>query len=455
MFSKRLYPSMLLFLLFALASGFMPTLRLHADAYFDSLLAEIEAANRSGSGSITLTADVTLSTALPPITSTVTIEGNGYAISGANAYRIFDVDGGDLTIRNLTLTEGRSLGDAGAIFLQNGGELVVEDATFTDNQAMHGGAILTAPSSATLSIINSIFDGNSAETGGGAIFVNGGTVEIVGSTFSDNEAVSYGGAIETLNGVASIENSTFINNQAGVGGGILVSGATTTMTHLTLVDNVANDGDGIYRRDGRAYLRNSIVVGGGAALDCSGVLEESQGNLSQDGTCAIRPSGDPLLAEFTGSPGYFPLLDGSPAVDAADAEFCLETDQIDTERPQGGGCDIGAFESETAIPAEASAVSPEVCTLSDQIIAANTNTAIGACPAGTSHDIITLTEDITLSEPLPLINGTITIEGNGHTISGNNRFQIFSVAGRKLTIKDLTLTEGYRGAGWRRDRATK
>ena len=348
MITKRINLAIAAFVFLALLSGFMPALRVQADVYFDSLYAEIEAANSSGSGNITLTADVTLSAALPPITGTITIEGDGNTISGANAYRIFDVDGGDLTIRNLTLTEGNSPGDAGAIFLQNGGELVVEDAIFTDNQAMHGGAILTAPSSATLSISNSIFDGNSAGTGGGAILVNGGTVEIIGSTFSDNEAVSYGGAIETLNGVASIENSTFIDNRAGVGGGILVSGATTTMTHLTLVNNQANNGDGIHRRDGVAYLRNSIIAGGGDALDCTGLLNDSRGNLSQDGSCALLPSGDPLLEEMTGSPGYFALLDGSPAVDAADAEFCLETDQTGNERPQGGGCDIGAFESATA-----------------------------------------------------------------------------------------------------------
>ena len=59
------------------------------------------------------------------------------------------------------------------------------------------------------------------------------------------------------------------------------------------------------------------------------------------------------------------------------------------------------------------------CSLADHIRSANTNTAVAGCPTGTSHDIITITEDITLSEPLPQITGTITIEGGGHTISGD------------------------------------
>ena len=83
-----------------------------------------------------------------------------------------------------------------------------------------------------------------------------------------------------------------------------------------------------------------------------------------------------------------------------------------------------------------------VCTLADHIKSANTNTAVGFCPAGTSHDIITIAEDVTLTEPLPPITGTITIEGGGHTISGDDQFRIFDVQGGNLTIKNLMLSEG-------------
>ena len=83
------------------------------------------------------------------------------------------------------------------------------------------------------------------------------------------------------------------------------------------------------------------------------------------------------------------------------------------------------------VAAFAGSVSASVCTLADHIRSANTNTAVGFCPAGTSHDIITIAEDITLSEPLPPITGTITIEGGGHTISGDNQFRIFDVRWRE------------------------
>ena len=424
-----------------LSSVFMPALRLNAAGEDEALYQAIQAANRGSSRSITLAADITLSEALPPIVGAVTIDGNGYAISGADAFQIFVVDNGQLTIRNLTLTAARGETDGGAILLKRGAELVADSVTFFNNHARHGGAISTVDFRGSLRISDSVFRGNSAGTGGGAILLNGGSLDVSGSAFIKNEAIHWGGAIETLNGEASISNSTFSDNYGGAGGAIMISGATTTMTHLTLIDNRPGSGPTVEKRDGIAYLRNSLIGGEGGALDCAIGLDQSVGNFSQDGSCAPRPGGDPLLGGLTGAPGYFPLLDGSPAVDAADADFCLETDQIGNARPLGDGCDIGAFESATASP-PAPTPEPELCTLVDAILAANTNQAVGACLAGTSQDIIYLVEDITLSEPLPHISGSITIEGNGHTISGDDRFPIFNIVGGKFTLRNVTLTAG-------------
>ena len=46
---------------------------------------------------------------------------------------------------------------------------------------------------------------------------------------------------------------------------------------------------------------------------------------------------------------YYPLKQGSPAIDTANLEMCEalsdpDSDLVDTSRPQGDGCDIGAFE---------------------------------------------------------------------------------------------------------------
>ncbi len=64
----------------------------------------------AGADTITLTGDVTLSEELPIIESVISIEGDGYAISGGHQFRIFAVNNGRLTIDNLTLKEGRPVG---------------------------------------------------------------------------------------------------------------------------------------------------------------------------------------------------------------------------------------------------------------------------------------------------------------------------------------------------------
>ena len=429
-------------LLLMLSSVFMPTLRLSAAGEDEALIQAIEAANRRGSGRISLTADIVLRSTLPSISGDVEVEGNGHAIDGAGANRIFVVDGGKLTVRDLTLANGSSDEDGGAILIQGNGELIVEDSTFTHNESMKGGgAISTSDSNVRLEVRRSIFDGNSSESGGGAILVIGGAAQIADSSFLDNVAKRFGGGLEAFVGEVSVSNSTFSRNRAAEGGAIHVSGAAT-LTHLTIVENVASEsGDGIFKRSGRLNLYNSIVAGGGGASDCKGGLDEGRGNFSQDGTCGQHVGADPMLAEPTGSPVYYPLLDGSPAVDTADMAYCLETDQTGKRRPIGGGCDIGAFESATAMPAEPTPV-PEICPLDDQIIAANSDTAVGNCAAGNGADLITLLRDFTLEEPLPRITTEITIDGNGYTINGSKAFRMFDIDGGRLTLKNLKLVDG-------------
>jgi len=55
------------------------------------------------------------------------------------------------------------------------------------------------------------------------------------------------------------------------------------------------------------------------------------------------------LGSLTGSPAYFPLNAGSPAIDAGDDAICTaapvsNTSQNGLTRPQGAHCDIGSFE---------------------------------------------------------------------------------------------------------------
>ena len=205
--AMRLGRSISLIIFFILLSLFMLLPRANAAEDSASFYAEFEAANSTAyrvmstltgditfsealppiTGTVTLTGDITLSEALPPVTGDITIEGGGHTISGDNKFRIFKVDGGNLTIRNLTLTEGSApAANGGAVSLGADASLTVDNSSFRNNKAGWGGAIATTGASARLSVRDSSFTGNSAENSAGAIHLDGGIVNITDSSFLKN-----------------------------------------------------------------------------------------------------------------------------------------------------------------------------------------------------------------------------------------------------------------------------
>ena len=308
----------------------------------------------NGADTIYLIRDFTLSEKLQPITSHITIEGNGYAISGDNKFRIFDVDGGMLTIKNLTMTKGRSPSDSGggAIRLQNNGRAVVSDSRFINNWANSGGAIFigwTGADYASMTVNNSSFVGNYATSGGGALYAGSGSISVRNSSFVRNSAVYAGGAIGVVNFIpVDVANSTFIDN--GSSTIAAENGPTVTLTHVTICCHSASMRLSrlYFDSPSRVYLRNSIIVGRGFAPEECTQLRQNIGNLIEDGSCSPMLSGDPMLEEATDgtdAPAYMELKAGSPAIEAADARFCTQTDQIGRARAIVGRCDIGAIQS--------------------------------------------------------------------------------------------------------------
>ncbi len=400
-----------------------------------------------GADTIHMIRDYELSEPLPGITSEITIKGNGYRISGSSVFAILDVDGGNLTINDVTLADGLA-SKGGALRLRNGASVTATGVSFVDNAATQGGAIAVESANDRLSVSDSSFVGNSAETIGGAILVEGGRVDVRGSAFLNNRSTETGGAVAVTGGQAALSNNTLNGNESARGGGVHILGGEATLTHLTLMNNVAKHlvGAGIYAQWGRLHLRNSIVAGSGAGIDCFGELTESRGNFSEDGACSSSAGGDPMLVGLVGSPAYHPLLDASPAHGSAEPAFCLPVDQVGNPRPH---CDAGAIETarDPNYSAVQEAVIPSDCTLRDQIIAANTDEPADSCPAGDGADTIALRHNITLAETLPTITSDIIIDGRGHTINGNSRVSIFAIDSGAVVIKNMTLVNGSNPEG--------
>jgi hypothetical protein len=84
------------------------------------------------------------------------------------------------------------------------------------------------------------------------------------------------------------------------------------------------------------------------------------------------------------------------------------------------------------------------CTLAEAIISANNDSASGnGCVDGSGADTITLQVDVTLAAALPQISTVITIEGDGHFISGNNARRVLYVASSgNLTLNETIIKDG-------------
>ena len=112
-----------------------------------------------------------------------------------------------------------------------------------------------------------------------------------------------------------------------------------------------------------SIYRNSLIANNSNG-DCGGVYNTSRfsNNYIGDGSCSAHLSrsedGAPNLGALTGSPAYYPLLAGSPAINAARADYCPTTDQAGAARPIGAACDIGAHESSASATAATETTSP-------------------------------------------------------------------------------------------------
>ena len=245
--------------------------------------------------------------------------------------------------------------NGGAIYVGATGALTVTASWMQDNTARTnaGGAIC---SEGSLTVRDSTFMNNASSMDGGAILVEYGSVaDIRRSTVAYNSTSGCGGGIAVA-GTLVLENSTLHANNAGFcGAGLSVSGAahSAAVIHTTISSSGggATDGKGLCSY-APTYLANSIVAHSIGGTDCVAPPEwgntTNGHNLVADGSC-WGTSGNPLLLDlreyYGGDIPTQALTEGSPAVDAGDPDDCPATDQRGVARPQGAGCDLGAYEA--------------------------------------------------------------------------------------------------------------
>jgi hypothetical protein len=308
----------------------------------------------------------------------VVIDGSaapGINLNGGGLDRVLIVDAGvDVTVTEMTLTNGYGFQLAGCVL--NNGALTLDHAIITGctmttdaGDFWQGGGGIYNGDGATLNLIDSTVSDNTAQWSGGGVysFFNT-TTNVVRSTISGNLSNDVGGGLRLL-GNAEIVNSTISGNTSTGwhGGAIFQTDGDISVLNSTIANNVAPDwapstlfigqfGGGFVPT---LTLTNTIITGNQwyacekFASGTTGNVVSGGNNLVQDDSCNPVGSdlivGDALLGPLADNGGptlTHALLSGSPALDAADPAACPATDQRGVARPQGAGCDVGAFELE-------------------------------------------------------------------------------------------------------------
>jgi hypothetical protein len=304
----------------------------------------------------------------------------GLAVNPANPNDVVIVNGTGADLITIRAPAG-----GGLLLNLNNGNNTINGVTFQGTTTPEFTGAVNTDSDLTLNGV--VITGNTADAGGqgsaGGLVNFGANVTILNSTISNNTVNNAGpdgnggGIVNT--GTLTLTNSTISGNTVrgagpAAGGGIFNTGNTVTLFNVTVANNTAEHGaGGIFLEAGPVRLGNSLVAGnaGDAGNDISGTDYVSDGfNLIGTGTGATFPAttGDHVgtnasvinallgpLGANGGTTPTMPLVDGSPAINAADptngalppgprAVPSATTDQRGVARPQGGGNDIGAFE---------------------------------------------------------------------------------------------------------------
>ncbi|WBB68201.1 hypothetical protein [Micromonospora sp. WMMD812] len=222
---------------------------------------------------------------LPVIYHPITIDGAGATIARdaqAEAFRFFTVrDGGELFLRNVTLHNGRSAIEGGAVHVVHGATAVIEHTTVTQSTSLSkeggGGGIFN---DGNMLVSDSTFVGNSAAgaAGKGGGLLNGGVLTLRRSQFHHNSANAYGGGLGNYRGAADVETTTFAQNSAAQGGGLASFSARTKVFDTKVLGNAAQVGGGLANSDAVLVLRkmtirdNKSTVNGGGISTVKGLL---------------------------------------------------------------------------------------------------------------------------------------------------------------------------------------
>ena len=343
---------------------------------------------------------ITLGSALPAITSDLSVDGDGsITVSGAGAVRVFLITGSTVTLSGLTITGGT--GNLGGGIRSDAGTMTVTNSTISGNTSTVGGGGGIVIAGGTMTVTNSTISGNSgAGAGGGILNAGVGTMTVANSTISGNTSGNgLGGGIANA-GTLTVINSTISGNSSTIAGGGIFALVTETLVNSIVAGNTAPIGPDI---EAVAETITTSVIGVPSGMTLADILDPA--GLADNG----GPTQTIALA----------LVAGNPAIDLGTSATCAAApvnalDQRGMPRP--AACDIGAYEAQPPTVAAQANVSAAATSAAGAVVSYT-------APAGTDEQGGTATVACLPASGSTFAVGSTTVtctatDAVGHTGSG-------------------------------------
>ena len=245
----------------------------------------------------------------------------GDVILNGNGARYFDIQSGDVSIANVTMTNcNNSYG--GAVIRITGGSLSIEDSFIVANGGEYRENLIRV-TGASLTLKNTVFENNTAHktsTNYGGLYVSDGVLIVDGCTFKDNFN-KYGQIYVTgssTGSVAVINNTQFIGNNAtsssgGTGAGIYLGGtaayqysngtvrpgapATVYVIGCEFINNSAKGANYYAGQGGAIYVNNNatLYVSGSKFINNT-CIDNNNGTVKSNGGAIYASAGNVNIA---------------------------------------------------------------------------------------------------------------------------------------------------------------
>ncbi|MFT5683663.1 MAG: putative outer membrane repeat protein [Myxococcota bacterium] len=216
-------------------------------------------------------ADTTLTLSKVNLTESIAASGGGLCL-----------DGGSASLSDVTLSNNATTVHGGGLYCTDA-TLAISSGVFLENDAGEEGGGLYLDTCVMSASSLTAADNISGDEGGGLAMRSSSTLALTGSTFSDNTAGKNGGGLYIKDSTLTASSTTLQgNDSAKKGGGLYIDEEDSSISSMTITENTAEEGAGLMVNDCILTIEDSTITDNTASKDDGGGM-----TIEKDGSAEV------------------------------------------------------------------------------------------------------------------------------------------------------------------------